>query len=98
MAGGQYKIAFQSAAAALPHFQDRTELTSSQGESVVILSDVGSYEMSRLSVHVTFDGSSRCELSVDKEVLSCRGTTDLRCNGLPWYRTTGRTIMRRVAP
>lgn len=95
-----YQIAFQSAAAALPNFQDHTELISSQGEGVVNLSDVGSYDMSMFmfSSHVTFGGSSRCELSANKGVLSCRGTSLLRCNGMPWYRTIGRTVMRRVSP
>ena len=95
-----YQIAFQSAAAALPNFQDHTDLISSQGEGIVNLSDVGSYDMFMFvfSSHVTFDGSSRCELSADKEILRCQGTSVLRCNGLPWYRTTGRTVMRRVPP
>jgi hypothetical protein len=95
-----YQIAFQSAAAALPNFQDHTELISSQGEGVVNLRDIGSYDMFMFlfSSHVTFGGSSRCELSADKEILRCQGTSLLRCNGLPWYRTTGRTVMRRVSP
>ncbi|HEY2106672.1 MAG TPA: hypothetical protein VGH29_12840, partial [Candidatus Binataceae bacterium] len=40
-----YQIASQSAAAALPNFQDHTELISSQGKGIVNLSDVGSYDM-----------------------------------------------------
>jgi hypothetical protein len=93
-----YQIAYQSAAAALPNFQDHTELISSQGEGIVNLSDVGSYDMFALmsSAHVTFGGSSRCELSADKDILRCQDTSLTRCNGLPWYRTTGRIVMRRV--
>lgn len=100
MGDRRYQIAFQSAAAELPNFQDHTDLISSQGERVVNLSDFGSYDMFTFlsSSHVSFDGSSRCELSADREILSCQATTVTRCNGLPWYRSTGRTVMRRLPP
>jgi hypothetical protein len=91
-----YQIAFQSAAAALPNFQDHTELISSAGKGVVNLRDIGGYDFFMFSPHVTFSGSSRCELSSDKDILRCRATTFLSCGGVPWYRTTGRTVLRRV--
>ncbi len=101
LADGAYEIAFQSATAALPNFQDHTDLISSEGEFLVNLSDAGSYDLSGWPVvplHITFSGTSRCELSADKEFLRCRSTTQLNCGGLPWYRTTGRTELWRVPP
>ena len=98
---GGFEIAFQSASSELPNFRDHTDLISSQGDSRVDLSDTGSYNMLGtflLSRQVTFSGSSRCDLSADKESLACRGSTLFRCDGVPWYQTTGRIVMRRVAP
>lgn len=97
---GGFEIAFQSASSELPNFRDHTDLISSQGDSRVDLSDVGSYDMPGLlsSDSVAFSGSSRCDLSTDKESLACRGSTLFRCDGVPWYQTTGHLVMRRVAP
>jgi hypothetical protein len=97
---GDFEIAFQSASSALANFHDHAELISSQGDRRVNLSDAGSYDLPGLfsSDSVAFNGSSRCDLSKDKESLSCRGTSLFRCNGQPWYRTTGRVVMRRLPP
>jgi hypothetical protein len=98
---GGFEIAFQSASSELPNFRDHTDLISSQGDSRVDLSDTGSYNMLGtflFSQQVTFSGASQCDLSPDKESLACRGSTLFRCAGVPWYQTTGRIVMRRVAP
>jgi hypothetical protein len=96
---GGFEITSQSASSSLPNFRDRTELVSSQGDSRVDLRDIGTYDMPGLFTfsRVGFNGASRCDLSGDKETLACEGTTVFRCNGLPWYRTTGRTVMRRLS-
>ncbi|HZY59190.1 MAG TPA: hypothetical protein VFE56_05475 [Candidatus Binataceae bacterium] len=97
---GGFEIVSQSASSALANFRDHAELISSQGDRRVNLSDAGSYDLPGLfsSDSVAFSGSSRCDLSKDKESLSCRGTSLFRCNGRPWYRTTGRVVMRRLPP
>jgi hypothetical protein len=95
-----FEIVFQSATSALHNFQDHADLISSEGDSRVNLRDVGSYDLPGVfsSDSVAFSGSSRCDLSADKESLSCQGTTSFRCNGQPWYQTTGRIVMRRLPP
>ncbi len=93
-----YEITFQSASSAVPHFRERTDLLSSDGQNRIVLRSVGTYDLSEFQrIPVSYTSISNCDLLNGGATLACRGPSTYLCAGRPWYRKTGHVEMYRSA-
>ena len=96
-----YEITFQSASSAVPNFQERTALVSTDGRNHIVLRSVGTYDLPSFDPfsfqrnRVEYTEISNCDLVNNGGTLACHGPSTYLCAGVPWYRKSGHVEMYR---